>query len=56
MAMYPGTREAEVDDILRRRKLVDLFKVIREGMRRFRAIASAPANAIVVSGIVGGLA
>jgi len=28
-----GTREAEVDNLLRRRKLVDLYKVVREGMR-----------------------
>lgn len=33
LAMYHGTREAEVDDILRRKKLVDLFKVVREGIR-----------------------
>jgi predicted RecB family nuclease len=33
LAMYHGTREAEVDDLLRRRKLVDLFKVVREGVR-----------------------
>lgn len=28
-----GTREAEVDNLLRRAKLVDLYKVVREGMR-----------------------
>jgi uncharacterized protein len=28
-----GTREAEVDALLRRRKLVDLYKVVREGIR-----------------------
>lgn len=33
LAMYHGTREAAVDDILRGRKLVDLFKVVREGLR-----------------------
>jgi len=33
LAMYHGTREEEVDDILRRKKLVDLFKVVREGVR-----------------------
>ena len=31
--MIYGTREAEVDDLLRRRKLVDLFKVVREAIR-----------------------
>jgi predicted RecB family nuclease len=33
LAMYHGTREAEVDDLLRRGKLVDLFKVVREAVR-----------------------
>lgn len=33
LAMYHGTREAEVDDLLRRRKLVDLLKVVREAIR-----------------------
>lgn len=28
-----GTKETEVDDLLRKRKLVDLFKVVREGVR-----------------------
>ncbi|GAB3629980.1 hypothetical protein PTE30175_04877 [Pandoraea terrae] len=28
-----GTREAEVDNLLRARKLVDLYKVVREGVR-----------------------
>jgi predicted RecB family nuclease len=28
-----GTREADVDNLLRRAKLVDLYKVVREGMR-----------------------
>jgi hypothetical protein len=31
--MIHGTREAEVDDLLRRRKLVDLYKVVREAIR-----------------------
>ena len=33
LAMVHGTREAQVDDLLRRRKLVDLYKVVREGVR-----------------------
>ena len=33
LAMYHGTREAEVDDLLRRGKLVDLYKVVKEGTR-----------------------
>ncbi|MDD4615999.1 MAG: TM0106 family RecB-like putative nuclease [Alphaproteobacteria bacterium] len=33
LAMYHGTREAEVDHLLRSRKLVDLFKVVREAVR-----------------------
>jgi predicted RecB family nuclease len=33
LAMIHGTREVEVDDFLRRRKLVDLYKVVREGIR-----------------------
>ncbi len=33
LAMLHGTREAEVDDMLRRRKLVDLFKAVREAVR-----------------------
>ena len=33
LAMVHGTREAQVDDLLRRRKLVDLYKVVREGIR-----------------------
>jgi predicted RecB family nuclease len=33
LAMLHGTREVEVDDLLRGRKLVDLYKVVREGIR-----------------------
>ncbi len=33
LAMYHGTREGEIDDLLRRRKLVDLYRVVREGIR-----------------------
>jgi predicted RecB family nuclease len=33
LAMTHGTREMEVDDLLRRRKLVNIFKVIREAIR-----------------------
>jgi predicted RecB family nuclease len=33
LAMYHGTREAEVDDLLRRRKLVDLYRIVREAIR-----------------------
>ena len=33
LAMLHGTREAEVDDLLRGRKLVDLYKVVREAIR-----------------------
>ena len=33
LAMLHGTREAEVDELLRGRKLVDLYKVVREGVR-----------------------
>jgi predicted RecB family nuclease len=33
LAMIHGTREAEIDDLLRRRKLVDLYKVVREAIR-----------------------
>jgi predicted RecB family nuclease len=33
LAMVHGTREAQLDDLLRRRKLVDLYKVVREGLR-----------------------
>jgi predicted RecB family nuclease len=33
LAMVHGTRETQVDDLLRRRKLVDLYKVVREGVR-----------------------
>lgn len=33
LAMYHGTREAEIDDLLRRGKLVDLYKVVREAIR-----------------------
>ena len=31
--MWHGTREAEIDDLLRQRKLVDLYKVVREGIQ-----------------------
>jgi predicted RecB family nuclease len=33
LAMVHGTREAQLDDLLRRRKLVDLYKVVRESVR-----------------------
>jgi uncharacterized protein len=33
LAMFHGTREAEVDDLLRGRKLVDVYKVVREAVR-----------------------
>jgi uncharacterized protein len=33
LAMYHGTREAEVDNMLRGGKLVDLYKVVREALR-----------------------
>ncbi len=33
LAMIHGTREAEVDDLLRGRKLVDVYKVVREAIR-----------------------
>lgn len=33
MMSLHGTREAEVDNLLRARKLVDLYKVVREGIR-----------------------
>lgn len=33
LAQQFGTRENEVDDLLRGRKLVDLYKVVREGIR-----------------------
>ena len=33
LAMLHGTRETEVDNLLRRHKLVDVFKVVREGVR-----------------------
>jgi predicted RecB family nuclease len=33
LAMVHGTRELQLDDLLRRRKLVDLYKVVREGVR-----------------------
>ncbi len=33
LAMVHGTREARLDDLLRRQKLVDLYKVVREGVR-----------------------
>src|SRR5438552_3709633 len=33
LAMIHGTREAQLDDLLRRRKLIDLYKIVREGVR-----------------------
>lgn len=33
LAMYHGTREAEIDDLLRGHKLVDLYQVVREAIR-----------------------
>lgn len=33
LAMYHGTREGEVDDLLRGGRLVDLYKVVAEGIR-----------------------
>jgi predicted RecB family nuclease len=33
LAMYHGTRETEVDDLLRQGRLVDLYKVVRESVR-----------------------
>jgi predicted RecB family nuclease len=33
LAMVHGTREAQLDDLLRRRKLVDVYKIVREGVR-----------------------
>jgi uncharacterized protein len=33
LAMVHGTREVELDDLLRRHKLVDLYKVVREAVR-----------------------
>lgn len=33
LAMFHGTREADVDNLLRGRKLVDLFQVVRESIR-----------------------
>jgi predicted RecB family nuclease len=33
LAMLHGTREVEVDNLLRRHKLVDLYKVVREAVR-----------------------
>lgn len=33
LAMWHGTREAEVDDLLRGDRLVDLYKVVAEGVR-----------------------
>jgi predicted RecB family nuclease len=33
LAMVHGTRETEIDDLLRQRKFVDLYKVVREGIR-----------------------
>lgn len=33
LAMYHGTRETEVDDLLRQGRLVDLYQVVRESIR-----------------------
>jgi uncharacterized protein len=33
LSVFHGTREAELDDLLRRRKLVDLYRVVIEGVR-----------------------
>lgn len=33
LSVFHGTREAELDDLLRRRKLVDLYRVVVEGVR-----------------------
>jgi uncharacterized protein len=33
LAMYHGTRETEVDDLLRQGRLVDLYRVVREAIR-----------------------
>lgn len=33
LSIFHGTREAELDDLLRRRKLVDLYRVVVEGVR-----------------------
>src|SRR3546814_213633 len=33
LAMLHGTREVEVDDLLRHHKLVDLYRVVREALR-----------------------
>ena len=33
LAMYHGTREDEIDDLLRSGALVDLFRVVRQGLR-----------------------
>lgn len=33
LAMLHGTREAEIDDLLRNHKLVDLYRVVREAVR-----------------------
>jgi len=33
LAMLHGTREVEVDNLLRGRRLIDLYKVVRDGMR-----------------------
>ena len=33
LAMVHATREAQLDDLLRRRKLVDVYKIVREGVR-----------------------
>lgn len=33
LAMFHGTREKEIDDLLRGGKLVDLFRVVREGIQ-----------------------
>ncbi len=41
LAQEHGTRENELDDLLRNRKLVDLYKVLREGVR-----TSEPAHSL----------
>ncbi|MGA7329805.1 MAG: TM0106 family RecB-like putative nuclease [Rhodomicrobium sp.] len=33
LSIFHGTREAELDDLLRRRKLIDLYRVVVEGLR-----------------------
>lgn len=33
LSIFHGTREAELDDLLRRRKFIDLYRVVSEGVR-----------------------